>query len=267
MSLLSGCFSVPLQEQLNTNKGIRLVDRCPAIVPTLQQPKTSQPFSFSVASWNIYKFKRTQSQAEVKNLLSQYDFLLLQENVNRKSITEMLSASGMNWQQSIAFEFEQEDAGVMTAAKMPSLYTCAFRSAEPAIRIPKSTLASVYPLPGSRYPLLVINLHGINFELGIAAYQKQMKAAFSMAKTYPGPVLFGGDFNSWGDKRADYIQQSAIQSGLTEALPDPDHRSVVLGHPIDHLFFKGLVLKEVHSMNSQASDHNPIFAKFEAKID
>ena len=262
-SFLSGCFYVPQQEKLNTNKGIRLVDRCPSAVPTLQQPKTNQPYTFSVASWNIYKFKLVQSLPEVKKLTQQYDFVLLQEDISHKNVTDMLNDAGLNWQQSVAFEFEDQDAGVMTASKLPSLYTCAYRSAEPAVRIPKSVLVSVFPLPGSNYPLLMINLHGLNFELGIAAYQKQLKSAFTMAKKYPGPVVFSGDFNSWGDKRAAYLQQSAQLAGLKEAIPQPDVRIVVLNQPIDHLYFKGLTLKESRSIRSSASDHNPIFATFE----
>ena len=39
---------------------------------------------------------------------------------------------------------------MLTAAVIPDVYACAFRYPEPGIRIPKSSLISLYPLEESR---------------------------------------------------------------------------------------------------------------------
>ena len=75
-------------------------------------------------------------------------------------------------------------------------------------------------------------------------------------------VILAGDFNSWGEKRTYYINTLAQASGLQQAIPAPDVRVKVLSEPLDHLFYRGLVLNQTDSRKTSASDHNPLWAEF-----
>ena len=109
---------------------------------------------------------------------------------------------------------------------------------------------------------MVINVHGINFELGMAAYQRQMNKLFRLAEHYPGPVVLSGDFASWGKRRQAYLQNLAQQAKFAEVLPQPDQRSRFVSTPVDHLFYRGLQLLRTDVQDTNASDHNPLWAEF-----
>ena len=53
--------------------------------------------------------------------------------------------------------------------------------------------------------------------------------------------------------------------GLQEAIPVPDLRRTAFGRPLDHLYYRNLDLVEVSSPATDASDHNPIMARFAAQ--
>jgi len=108
----------------------------------------------------------------------------------------------------------------------------------------------------------VINVHGINFELAMAAYYRQMERIFLLAKNYPGPAILAGDFASWGDKRAQYLSTLAKQHGFEEAVSSPDLRVQIMSEPVDHIFYRKLQLKNAGTKATNASDHNPLWAEF-----
>lgn len=257
--LMSGCLEVPDQELLLTENGERLIDRCGRL-PVSRDLGKGIPSSFQVLVWNIHKLQGRQWSTELT--ADGADLLLLQEAIDSPRLAELLNANQPYWQQMTAFRFQGQAAGVLTASKVDAVYSCAIRYAEPAARIPKSSLISLFPLSGSRYPLLVINLHAINFEPGMAAYKEQLTQLFGLSRKYPGPVLMAGDFNAWNEKRRQFLVTSLGAKGFTEARLMPDHRVRVLGQPLDAVFYRGLVLEKGAAEISQASDHNPIRLRF-----
>lgn len=260
--LLAGCLEIPSQETLSTNVGTRLVDRCPAQIPATRQQVGGLKSDFRLTTWNLNKFQRANWQSELRSRVQQSDLLLLQEAVERPTLTQLLQQFHFSWQQIQAFKLEGEAIGVLNAAAVPALYNCSLRELEPVSRLPKSALLTLYPLEKSSYPLLVINVHGINFELGIAAYRRQMGRLFALAKGYPGPVVLAGDFATWGNKRSHYLLTLAKQSGFSEAIPSPDRRVFMISQPVDHIFYRKLQLNSVDNKETNTSDHNPIWADF-----
>ena len=53
---------------------------------------------------------------------------------------------------------------------------------------------------------------------------------------------------------------------LKEVRFTPDERMTFMtGLPLDHVFYRGLNVKEAHSIKSNASDHNPLEVSFSLK--
>lgn len=44
---------------------------------------------------------------------------------------------------------------------------------------------------------MVINIHAINFSIGVEVYGKQLDAIGEQVKRHAGPVIMAGDFNAW----------------------------------------------------------------------
>ncbi len=260
---LSGCLEIPVSEEINSNQGEYLVERCQR-VPVSKDFGGGLSPQFDLVSWNIHKLQQGSWQAELTRLASGSDLLLLQEAVNSAGLASWFATHGWQWQQSVAFRYENLSAGVLTAAKTSEVYTCAIRVPEPAIRIPKSSLVTLYPLQGSRYPLLVMNIHGINFELGLAAYKRQFTTLLAMSRRYPGPVIVAGDFNTWDEKRQLLLTTLLRKYRFDEANFTPDSRRRFFAHPLDHIYYRGLTVLSAEAPASSGSDHAPLRIRFDS---
>lgn len=54
---------------------------------------------------------------------------------------------------------------------------------------------TVYPLPDARL-LMVVNIHAVNFSLGVDVYSKQLLPIGDQIAHHSGPVIMAGDFNA-----------------------------------------------------------------------
>ncbi len=113
--------------------------------------------------------------------------------------------------------------------------------------------------------MLVVNLHAVNFELGMATFREQLNDLTALIHRHQGPVILAGDFNTWSDKREFWLNKLVGELGLQEAIPVPDLRRTAFGRPLDHLYYRNLDLVDVSSPATDASDHNPIMARFAAQ--
>ena len=113
--------------------------------------------------------------------------------------------------------------------------------------------------------MLVVNLHAVNFELGMATFREQLNDLTALIHRHQGPVILAGDFNTWSDKREFWLNKLVGELGLQEAIPVPDLRRTASYRPLDHLYYRNLDLVEVSSPATDASDHNPIMARFAAQ--
>lgn len=60
------------------------------------------------------------------------------------------------------------------------------------------------------------------------------------------------------------VSANLASIGLQEVAFDPDHRTTfITGLPLDHVFYRGLVLKKAEAPKSDASDHNPLLVSFQ----
>jgi len=106
--------------------------------------------------------------------------------------------------------------------------------------------------------LLVINIHGVNFSLGMQELRRQMAAAGSIIAAHQGPVLFSGDFNTWRGGRLRLVNDTLGNLGLEALEYDADHRKRFLGWPLDHIYVRGLDAVTATTYDVDSSDHRPM---------
>ncbi|WP_299497174.1 endonuclease/exonuclease/phosphatase family protein [uncultured Shewanella sp.] len=220
-----------------------------------------QSGQLSIAVWNIYKQQKSNWLIELKQMVSTNHLVLLQEAKLSSALLQFLSASSSFYFMAEAFRMGRSSVGVMTISDTMSLRTCALLSAEPWIRFPKSTLISEFLLSNNQ-TLLVVNLHGINFDWRLIHYKEQFNAISDAFERHDGPAILAGDFNTWRLERQLIVKEFAQKWGLTEAVFDVDQRVAVFNFPLDHLFFKEMKLVHADAFHTQASDHSPILARF-----
>lgn len=222
--------------------------------------------TFEIFVWNVYKGKRNGWLQVLDAHARNSDLILLQEAIDKPNLTEWLENTHPHWSQVSAFKLNNATSGVLTGARIAATQSCAFRIPEPFIRIPKSALSTEYPLAKSGQTLLVINIHAINFELGMAAYRKQLQQLFKNLDEHTGPVLFAGDFNSWSPKRIDTLRTLMAQHKMLEATLTQEERTRIFGLPIDHIFYRGLELLDFKALSTKTSDHRPLLAQFRVAL-
>ncbi len=254
-------FNVPLQPQLLT-----VGDNASGQPLVCYQDPNAKPLDddgeIRVLVWNIYKQNRANWSEALSEFSQGKQLLLMQEASLTDEFKLWIANNGWGGNQVNAFKVMGESAGVVNLAKsMPSL-ACGYTEMEPWLRLPKSGIYARYPLSNGE-TLSVVNVHAVNFTYGTQEYQLQLNALAEELKKHQGPVIVAGDFNSWSEQRLDVMKKVLFSLGLQEAQFSPDHRvRFMTGLPLDHVFYKGLVVKKAKAPESDASDHNPLLLSF-----
>ena len=235
---------------------------------TLQSADTTiggralDPGSISLLNWNIYKGDGKNWQPDLDAYAAGHDIITLQEARLREELIDTLKRYAQEWTINTAFYIDEQATGVMTVSTSPVLHSCGYKTTEPLIRIPKSTLVSYYAIEGSEDKLLVANIHGINFTLGMAAYEQQLDELYRAIRHHRGPMIVAGDFNSWSEKRMAAVTRFRNDLRLSALEYRVNNKTHLFGNAIDHVFYRGLepLNKKVWQVSS--SDHNPISVNF-----
>ncbi len=272
---MTGCVVIPEQPQIvsqtpggkiHITAGACDMDTTQAVkLVKLEQQNNIQaldPNGFSVLNWNIYKGNREKWKDDFSNFAMEQDIVLLQEALLNDELKTILKNRGLSWHLNTAFYYDDFETGVLTASRISSGYHCALRATEPVIRTPKTAMISRYPLAGMSQQLLVANIHGINFTLGMKSYRMQMTAVEEILADHDGPIVLAGDFNNWSDERTRVLLDIMQRLSLKQ-LPYRNHnRTLVLGSAIDHVFYRGLEVIHNVTHHVTSSDHNPITVTF-----
>ncbi|RTZ16128.1 endonuclease/exonuclease/phosphatase family protein [Vibrio aquaticus] len=212
--------------------------------------------------WNIYKQNRAQWQAQLSDLASDKQLVLLQEASMTEELKLWIAEQGWFGSQVDAFKAFETTAGVLNLSHDSPTKACAYTELEPWLRLPKSALYALYPLSNSSN-LAVVNIHAVNFTYGTQEYQRQLDTLVDELLEHQGPIIVAGDFNSWSEERLSVMKQALKKVGVTEVHYQPDHRTqFITGLPLDHVFYRGLVLETAEAPESDASDHNPLLVRF-----
>ncbi|CAM3964404.1 MULTISPECIES: endonuclease/exonuclease/phosphatase family protein [Shewanella] len=266
--LLSAAVYVAVATYLNGEPEVMMSEIEPVFVSQCVTAPSSRVLDsegrLRVGVWNIYKQQKKGWQQDLTELARRSELMLLQEAKLNAGFHQYLDGSSLHLVMAKAFSLLKSPVGVMNLATEQARDACAYHAVEPWIRFAKSTLISRYPLSNGQ-TLLVVNLHGINFDWQLKSYRAQWQQIVQKINLHQGPVILGGDFNTWRGQRMAYIEQLAHQLRLKEAVYEEDKRHRVFGLPLDHLYYRGLNLMMAESFTSGASDHNPIWAEFKLK--
>lgn len=244
-TLISGCIRIPEENRTISYRGITDTGRQTAdctqiqIYPSVgEQIGTSRSIpsvqlrapalnagGFSLVSWNIYKGKKKSWAEDFQKISQNADLLILQEAFLTKPFKKMLTQGKYQRDMTVAFEYLNIQAGVLTAARAASNFMCSFREMEPITRIPKSVLITRYPMTDTDRDLLVANIHGINFTMDIAAFERQIDRLEDILSAHRGPMIVSGDFNTWNDGRMSRVNILAKSLDLSTVKFEENRRS------------------------------------------
>ncbi|MCF8058744.1 MAG: endonuclease/exonuclease/phosphatase family protein [Bacteriovoracaceae bacterium] len=230
-----------------------------ATITLMQEASTSDKEELSLLVWNIYKEGKRNFKKSLEHLIdtTKPDILMLQEAIYPTDLC--LKESDCYF--SSAFYKKEKHFGVLTSSRYPLETANTIHSdlMEPLLKIPKSSLANVLNTP--KGPLLIINTHGINF-VGLHAYQTQMKEITEFIQDWNGAVIWAGDFNTWNPGRNAILEDSTKKLSIKKVLlTNIQHIKRFLGHSLDHIFVRGLEVKEAKVIVTKGSDHNPLFLR------
>ncbi len=220
------------------------------------------PDNIRFLNWNLYKGDGDNWQQDLSMFAETHQLMSIQEAMLNDELTELLAQHRFNWIMNAAFYLNGAAAGVMNAARSDAVYSCGFKTTEPVIRIPKSTLVSYYPINGSDKKLLLANIHGINFTLGTSSYRQQLQQLYHAIKHHDGPMIVAGDFNSWSDERMAEVHDMVRRLSLSGLEYSVNNKTHVFGMAIDHVFYRGLEVVSHQVQQVSSSDHNPISVNF-----
>jgi endonuclease/exonuclease/phosphatase (EEP) superfamily protein YafD len=213
--------------------------------------------------WNIQKQTQQRWMRDLSDYSEGLQLALLQETLFTQELAHWIKLRRLSATQVNAFSIQGESAGVMTIARENPSSSCGSTQIEPLIRLNKSTLISYFSLTNGT-SLAVVNIHGINFTLGVEDYQRQIKSVLQQLYDHKGPLIVAGDFNDWNESRRSVVRELVQSLELIEADYAPDNRvePSISDAPIDHLFYRQLEFKQAFVSLTQSSDHNPIIARF-----
>lgn len=240
---------------------------CDVLVEHGRATQSALPRRFTVCVWNWQKSKQKEWASEFSRLAQAADLFLAQEVRRSPAVKEVMEKTAYHWNGAVSFLSlkGKNPIGVATGCiANPLQVSFAATSREPVFRIPKMTLATLIPIQNAKRPLLVVNLHAINFT-GIRAFERNLRGAAEILLDYNGPVLLGGDFNSWNHKRLRLLHCIIRSAGLQEVPFEPDLRSRWMGKPLDYLFVRGLKVLASGVRVTRGSDHNPLLARLEIR--
>jgi endonuclease/exonuclease/phosphatase (EEP) superfamily protein YafD len=216
---------------------------------------------FTVSVWNIYKQQKENWRSALESFSKDSELVLLQEASLNTDLRDYLDDSSWKVRMANAFKFMNTPAGVMNLSSVNAKSTCAYLAMEPWLRLPKSALLSEFALSDGN-TLIVVNLHGVNFAVGLDEYQEQLDSLRTVLAVHSGPIILAGDFNTWRQARIDVVNTFAESLGLRDVHLREDQRIKVFGKPLDHLYYRDLQLVRAEAPKTDASDHNPIIASF-----
>lgn len=235
---------IPATHQLLGTRGVGSLDTLPT--------------QFNALVWNVAKGADPALPRHLEHLTSFSDLVMLQEAVESRTPTARHA-----WSFARSFEVQDSFTGVAIGSPTRPLAAVPIQSAarEPFTHTPKMMLASRFNIVGRSNPLLVLNVHAVNF-VSNEAFRSQLAQLAEVIRDHPrGPILLAGDFNTWSPYRLSALRALAKDLKLTPATPTNDPRRLVL----DHVLVRDLSVTSASVFGDVgSSDHKPLFLRLQA---
>lgn len=239
------------------------------------------PSTFSIVTWNVAKGGRSVAcaAAEIQALAASSDILCVQEFV-----PSLMPSGAFSCEFASSFRpplaEEPNGVGILARSAPTSVQVRSSQWKEGWVLTPKMSLFAHYPLGGAGpdgagpegaghdgVELLVVNLHGLNFQpVFTYGLREQMRHVTAALERHDGPVVVCGDFNTW---RRDRL---ALVEGALEGLDNVPFDGLVRtgarhlvrlaggdpALPLDHVFVRGLSVVDASVVPTVVSDHVPL---------
>jgi len=224
--------------------------------PNWQHGQALAP-EFDLLSWNIQKAGSPRWAEDFQALSEGVELALLQEASLQADIPALLPER-LTSVFAPGYKTSRMDTGVMTLGAAVPTSHCSYSAMEPWLGTPKAASVSTYALSGRDDRLLAVNLHAVNFSLGLGSLRSQLQPLVARLADHEGPAIAAGDFNTWSTARQALVDTLMASQGLTRVEFIDDLRSKPFGRPLDHVYLRGLTAERAEVVAVESSDHNPI---------
>lgn len=228
------------------------------------------PSAIRVLVWNIYKADLPTWGDDYAFMREGHDVVVLQECTDEKLMLDAFAEHDQfSYQYAISFQFKKDKSqtGTCTGSSVGPSRAWAIRTnyVELAGFTPKALLLTEYPLAGKKERLLVINIHALN---SVPAFmlKSQLKQAAPFISKHKGPVLFGGDFNTWSFHKLWTVRKFMKKYGLKEVQfsnGGERMRASITKKIIDYIFVRDLKYENAFVWGDRdGSDHKAMSGTF-----
>lgn len=235
------------------------VANCQAMLRGTAAPESPEldAASIRLVSWNVRKNSHLDWQRDFLALTGDTDLVLVQELSLREDSINAIDGSRY-WSFAPGYQKPGAISGVLTMSRSKPIAQCNFVNFEPLLRTPKATNISEYGLTSTDETLVVVNIHAVNFSMGLGAFERQFAQVREVLESHDGPIIVSGDFNTWRKRRNDIVADMATELGLVSLAFDDDYRATMFGNPLDHIYVRGLSPLDATTERVESSDHNPL---------
>lgn len=216
---------------------------------------------FSLVSWNIEKGVNSGWRRDLRRLSQGAQLVLLQEAVLSDEMMLQPDGEVRFWSFSPGYQTAEIGSGVMTLSQAAPDVLCSLQHDEPWLNTPKAASITRFSLADADQDLLLVNVHQINFTIGLDDFSRQLDDLATVMAQHQGPLVLSGDFNTWKQSRLDLLMTITSRLGLGSVAFIPDHRKTFMGNPLDHIFIRGLEVTDSYTEQVRSSDHNPLIIK------
>ena len=214
-----------------------------------------------ILSWNIQKASNEGWMEDLLALGNDTHLAFIQEAALQAQLGEVQPRGPLYQSFAQGYTTARLNTGVMTLSSHAPTMQCNFTRTEPWLGTPKAATVTEHALEGRADRLLAINLHAVNFTIGVEDLQEQLRPLVELLITHRGPAILAGDFNTWSNSRQQLVDQVLLQHGLEPLSFEPDLRTTAFGRALDHIYVRGLEAQSTKVIPVTSSDHNALRAR------
>jgi endonuclease/exonuclease/phosphatase (EEP) superfamily protein YafD len=229
------------------------------LLPVAEGQVLSGPLD--ILSWNIQKASNSGWMEDLLLLGGEAHIAFIQEATLRAELGEVQPRGPLYQSFAQGYTTANQNTGVMTLSTHAPTMQCNFTRIEPWLGTPKAATVTEHALQGRDDRLLAINLHAVNFTIGLEDLQEQLRPLVELLITHRGPAILAGDFNTWSKARQQLVDQVLSQHGLEPLSFEPDLRTTAFGMALDHIYVRGLAAEYTEVIPVTSSDHNALRAR------
>lgn len=215
---------------------------------------------FRVVAWNLYKGRMKNFRPDFLKLMGGADVIMASEATDGDLVKPVFtSLQGFGWDFATSFLMKANVAtgvAIGSKAKVQEVQFSRTDDLEPYVKSPKAIVMGTYGIPGTDERLLVVSIHGINWN-DDQALGRQLTKVLPVLQAHKGPVVFAGDFNTKNQIRLELSKEVLGKAGLTRV----NWENPESGKQLDDAFTRGLTVHHarlVQDYVGDGSDHPAI---------